>query len=569
MEKKVTFYTPNDVYGDFKPRDDIKYESKKAYEKGICYETVCINGREVEGENGGTVSIYGKYAYIPEEEANRPAVIIIPDTTGGTSKKMLEFFVKSGYNVFSFDYAGDNGDEYSGYTGYPSAIQYAEFLNKDNGFYKLSPDADGRRTCWYEWCCVARYAVSFVVSKKPHRGKIGVLGIKTGADIMWHLIATDERLTCAVALFGAGWRAYKGKLKYAPAEHEPMTDEQIRYIACVDSHSFAPYCKCPVALFTTTNSAMFDADRAHDTIRRVNPEVDSFFCLSPRMKEVVDFNCMRNVEIYFSNYLNGRRVQMASEPKIDFEQSEKEKDAVEILVTTSDELKPVGVDIYVCEGELDPSKRNWIKLKYVSRGENSVFSGKYRLINGGGILFAFAVVVYRNGITVSTAITSRKCPETAVIKTNLLYKNTQGEGDFTFCADDASTLDGAMYFRRSPIELVIGPMGITGISSSSGLTTYKVGEKCVDIGRHSIFELDLYCREQIVFLVRLYVSVNGEQQTYYNYTPVNNGEVWQNIIMNIKDFKNVDGLPIPENITLECIDFSADGFFAINNVLLI
>ncbi|MBP5307534.1 MAG: hypothetical protein J6Z34_00165, partial [Clostridia bacterium] len=521
---------------------------------------VFFNGRDT---GDGRVLIYGVLARHLDGKPHN-AILVIPDCEGELDMELLTFYARLGYDVLMFDYAGER-EGMENRTSYPSAVKYANYIYSENCFNTVSESA--RETCWYEWCCVARYAVNFLVTRLGSK-KIGVLGIKTGAEIMWHLVSCDERVTCAVALFGAGWRAYKNVRKYAPPAGEvKLSDERIRFIAGIDAHSFAPYCRCPVALFTSTNSAEYDADRAHDTLRRVNSDVDAFFCLSPRMGEAVDLNCVRNIELFFGIYLNGQRVQMASEPELKIKV---EGESIELEVDTNAALKPRNVDIYVCEGETEPARRNWVKLDGVVKKGDSVFSAEYSLINGGGILFAFAVVDYRNGITVSTPITSGKCPETAVIKTNLIYSNTQGAGDFTYGVTDRSLLAGAMYCRRSPIELVRGPMGITGISSSKGLLTYKVSERCVDIRPDSIFKLDLYCDTEITLAVRLRADIGTPFETVYNnYTSVPRGEVWQNVVLSIKDFKTDDGMPLSEDAVIGSINFSADGFFAINNVLLI
>ncbi len=285
------------------------------------------------------------------------------------------------------------------------------------------------------------------------------------------------------------------------------------------------------------------------------------------MQEAVDFNCSRNIELFFAIYLNGSRVQMATEPVLTFTDQGRK---VTIDVKTDEALRPRNVDIYVCESQITPSKRNWIKMKGVEKLGESEFRSTYSLVNGGEILFVFAVVDYRNGITVSTPITAHKCPKTQIVKTNLLYKNTHGEGDFTYQVNEKTLLGGAMCYTLSPITLIKGPMGISGISSSEGLLTFKVGENCVDIRRDSIFELDLYCNTEITLKVTMYVGVEGGDTVGYSvYASVTKGEVWQNVILSIKDFKTADGKSLPENFKPEYLVFSADGFFAINNVLLI
>ncbi len=557
------------LYSDFKPdlplRDSVLSDEKVG---DVVYNEVYFNGRQT-GE--GRVLIYGIYAHHMDGKKHN-AILIIPDYNSEPDINIINIYARLGYDVLMFDYKGESSSA-ENYTHYPSDVKYANlkysFVEGNNRMHNIDYlnrcDVDARSTCWYEWCCVARYAVSYLKSR-IETNKIGVLGIKSGAEIMWHLTASESRINCAVALFGAGWRSYKNIRKYS-TDHFEVDDERMRFVAGVDSHAFAPYCRCPVALFTSSNCAEFDADRAHDTILRVNKKVDSFFCLAPRMSEAVNINCTRNIELFFGVYLNGQRIQIASEPIINMSV---EGEKIKLKVQTPSEPRAKNVDIYVCENQIVPSRRNWIKLEGVVKQSDTEFSAEYSLINGGEVLFTFAVVEYRNGITVSTPITFKKCPKTAVIKTNLLYSNAQGVGDFMFNVSPADVIADSLFYRRSPLEMVRGPMGINGISGRTGLITFKPNEKCVDIKSDSIFKLDVYCKQEITLGIIL-VSAAGtdEEQRFNYYEKVPKGEVWQNIVVALKDFKTKDGRQITEPDSIDYFLFSAEGFFAINNVLLI
>lgn len=553
-------FTPTTLYADFQPnlplRDTVVSDEKVG---DIIYREVYFNGRQT---NEGRVLIYGIYA-CHDDGKKHNAILIIPDMNDDPDIKLINMYVHLGYDVLTFDYRGE-ADGAENYTNYPSDIKFANVKYAERHIDHA--DVSARETCWYEWTCVARYAVSFLCSRLE-TNKIGVLGIKSGSDIMWHLISTDGRVNCAVGLFGAGWRSYRKIRKYAQDEKFEIDDERIRFIAGVEAHAYAPYAKCPVALFVPTNCPEYDADRAHDTIRRVNKKVDCFFCLSPRMASAVNINCTRNIELFFGVYLNGQRIQIAQEPSIKLTVS---GESVTVEVETPLELKPRVVDIYVCENQIVPSRRNWVKLGEPTKLADNLFRDSYSLVNGGEMLFAFAVIEYRNGITVSTPITSKKCLKTQIIKTNLLYSSARGDDDFTFGVDGDDVIAGAVYYKRSPIELVRGPMGIVGISSRSGLDTYRLNENRVEIKRDSIFKLDVYCKEAITLSVSLVTEVGCEREKIYrSETDVPSGEVWQTINLSLKDFKTKDGMTVQDLDLIDKISFSANGFFAINNVLII
>jgi len=557
--KRQPLYTPATLYADFQPnlplRDSIVSDERIG---DVIYNEVYFNGRET---GDGRVLVYGIYAYHADGKRHN-AILIIPDYRSSIDINVINLYVHLGYNVLMFDYKGECDGE--NFTHYPSKIKYAN-VSVLNGNVDAVP-TNAKETCWYEWTCVASYAVSFLKTRLE-TNKIGVLGIKSGAEIMWHLVSHEQRITCAVALFGAGWRSYKGLYKYDGNTDFNVDDERIRFLAGIDSHAYAPYCKCPVALFTATNSGEYDADRAHDTIRRVNDKVDSFFCLSPRMSYAININCMRNIELFFGIYLNGQRILKLTEPTVKISIT---GERVELKVNVDADGKPKSVEVYVCENQTVPAKRNWVKLENVEKKSDEVFTADYTLINGGETVFAMAVVEYRNGITVSSPITAKKCPKTAVIKTNLIYSSEKVYNDFTNKFERSELVADAMFFRRNPVETVKGPMGINGVTAKNGLVTYKVNEKCVDIKADSIFVLDIYSRDNITFKVTVYTGCGETDETEYTMeVDVPKGEVWQQVMLGIKDLKTKDGMTINDCGKIDKIGFSANGFFVINNVLLI
>ena len=91
-------------------------------------------------------------------------------------------------------------------------------------------DESARETCWYEWVAVARYALTFLIEQNPSVSKIGVIGIKNGANIAWQLAAVDDRVKCAVVMFGAGWSAYKGINKFSDSDIVMNEERRLRAI---------------------------------------------------------------------------------------------------------------------------------------------------------------------------------------------------------------------------------------------------------------------------------------------------------------------------------------------------
>ncbi len=553
-----TIYTPLTLYSGFSPdlplRDSVVSDERVG---DVVYNEVYFNGRETAE---GRVLIYGILARHCDGRKHS-AILIIPDYEEEPSIHLVNLYVRLGYDVLMIDYKGET-DKSDNYTNYPSDIKYANLKHAGPYFDRVPKTA--RETCRYEWTCVAAYAVTFLKARLE-TNKIGVLGVKYGAEIMWHLISWDTRISCAVALFGGGWRSYSGVGKYTDETFGEVDEERIRFIAGVDSHSFVPYCKCPIAYFTSTNSSEYDADIAHDTIRRVNPKMPTLFCLSPRMRNALDINCTRNSELFFGTYLSGQRIIKPSDPSISVKPH---NGGVRVELSIGNEVKPRNVSVYLCENQPVASWRNWVSLN--SFVENDKYYADYSLVNGGELVLVFAIVEYRNGMTVSTGIIPYKCPKCDIIKTNLIYTNAEGAGDFVCGTDSRDMISNVLYFKRSPIMVMRGPTAINGVTSKSGLVSYKPNEKCVQVKLDSIFKLDVYCDSPITLVATIGVSIGKEnEQTYTNSVEVPKGEVWQNVVLYVKDFKTADGMLITDFDEIVCIGFKSEGFFAINNVLFL
>ena len=54
-----------------------------------------------------------------------------------------------------------------------------------------------KETCWYEWACIGKYAISYLKSRLEV-DKIALLGIKQGANVGWQMLYNEDRVSCFV-----------------------------------------------------------------------------------------------------------------------------------------------------------------------------------------------------------------------------------------------------------------------------------------------------------------------------------------------------------------------------------
>ena len=292
-------------FDDTLPLKDIVINSYKS--NSIKFSNVYFSGRKIDDFE--RVRIYGIFA----EPSSKPkgSILIIPDACDSIDREIVFHFAKQNYNVLCVDIKGENSQE-SNFTKYPKSIEYANFNQCSRTFEYC--DNSAKETCWYEWASVARYGVSFLKNKFP-KLKIGVLGIKNGANVGWMLAGTDKRVSACTFLYGAGWLAYKGIHKNSDEELS-MNDERYRFLAGIEAQTYAPYVECPLIYLGSTNSKNFDIERASDTLSRVSDQSKCWCYFNTIIKDCLDEHSLNTVDYFFNKFVGFDKVYMPFSPEI-------------------------------------------------------------------------------------------------------------------------------------------------------------------------------------------------------------------------------------------------------------
>ena len=561
--------TPSVIWKDFK--GDLPLKESKINEMtydGICYNEIYFSGRETAS---GRVRIYGLYAYPAGLAKNKKTggVLILPDFCDTVDLETVNHYAKQGYCVLMVDYRGES-ESVPNHTNYPAEIDYANYERAGENLFRVPHTA--KETCWYEWVAVSKYALSYLASK-PEVGKIGVIGIKQGGNVGWQLIANEPRVSCFVTLFGVGWQAYKGIFKYSGDDKElAMDDERYRYIGGVDAHAYAQYAACPILYLAGTNSPDFDCDRSTDTLARLKANVSATFNFAPRFCSVVDKKCDDDIALFFKKYLSGEGVvtdkfYLPAPSQINLAQGDDNR-SIFAEVIPEEPSKVQSISVFVSEGIIDPSKRNWTLAVPVKQEDNKRY---FKCALGGASEFAcaFAQVTYKNGATISSRITGKKIQSEQPFSNKLLYNSKSGTGDFTVLNETTSALGKIFFCEPRGVELVACANGIAGAHSVYGLLSYKVGEKRFTADARSIIKLDVYCEEFTRLTVTLAVDQGDGPEDFSATFMLKSSKVWQNVQISLGEFKSEKLLGIKDFSDMTALKFQAESRFAVNNILLI
>ena len=554
----TTFLTPKTLWENFSADAPLKISkiNEVRYDK-ITYGEYYFSGRDVKGES---VRIFGVYA-TPDEKKKYSAILYIPDVTDTLNFEMIREYAKRGYAVLAVDlYGVRSGIE--NYTSYPKKISYANYEMRGNRMDFVEETA--KDTSWYEWVCVERFAISFLKSQ-PNVDKIGVIGVKDGANIAWQIAATDDRIACSVMLFGAGWKAYASVPRYGDQSQEiPMNEERRRFIAAVEAHAYAQSVLCPVLFLSSTNNDKFDFDRSFDTLARIPDDIEYAFNYAPGFKEYLDAFCEKDVELFLKKHLNGVKVNFPKAPELIVEQ---DGTFFDITIKCEEQDKVSECKVFVNEGVISPSLRNWMSCKQKENCEGLNF--EYVISGNTSKIFAFAIVKYKTGVTVTSKLLYQNVTPSTTKKSGLVYTSTDGLDGITFYDKNATEKKSIFVNRDEFINLVKGADDIYGAYSHCGLISYRFGEPSWRIDERSILKMDFYTKEFCVLrLVFMQKNASGTQEYIYT-TEVKAGSIWQNLIVKIGEFKSAEGMSIRKYDDIYALRIESDGKYAVNNILLI
>ncbi len=549
-----TILTPITLWNSFDDTLALKEVKLNSFTlQNATYTNVYFSGRQV-GAN--RVRIYG--LFVEQKCKSKGSILVLSDVADKIDGELVNHFVSQGYDVLAVDLRGENGGD-GEYTKYPEEISYANYIKRGDTFehaYNLA-----NQTCWYEWTAVARYAVSYLKSKKPN-GKVGVIANRYSANVLWQLSATDKRVDCAIFLFGAGWLAYKGVNKYEEVKKGiELDEERYRFIAGIEAQSYATYVTCPVLFLGATNSDNFDAERSIETLLRLPNQDTTWFNFITIAKDVLDENCLKDVDLFFAKFIAKESVTLPKTPTIEIDCDEED------IIYTVDYYGKNAVDVVhvlSSSNTYNTNDRVWYNVT-----PTITESGKYNFRRKayGNVDFeiAFAIVKYKNGFTISSKFSFKKLGIKSLSKTpSVLFSSFKQPANFI--VENVKTELMGNVFSSSLYAIKEGPFNIKGIYSSNTLTTYAVRKIADTIEESSFLKFDVASSFNDTLSVEIKL-LTGE--VYFKEVAIRGGDYWQNVQLFLSDFKDENAKGIREYDKIISISISSLGAFMINNFILL
>lgn len=549
-----TIYTPSNIFGDvdFGLDTEPVVISSSEY-MGFLFKEIYFAARDIGGKRPRG---YGVLAHSGALSA--PLLVIIGDYFHRTDNDIMAYYARRGYNVFMFDYSGEGFDK-TKYTFYPPEIDYANYSRAQRRLNFV--DEDARKTSYFEWAALARYAISAalnILENKPV--KIGLIGIGTGGNIAWMTASSDKRVTAMCSVFAAGWEAYKDKYKYGEINDLPdISEERARYLAGISAEAYAKFVGIPVMLLTASNNGFTHMERAYDTVARVTSN-HWYICVAANIR---DYIChFDNIGLFFDSFLLNNNQVMPKKPALQIEETEGK---VTLKVDCGGE-KVKDIKIYCSENQLNPETRAWFTYD-APNGE--IFP---ELHSDKGLLFAYANVTYQGGLTLSTNLCVKNKEELNLAKSdgkryNIIYNSAMGVDCFgVYCPQSGGLKD---LLHACEIRVKEGPEGIPGITAKN-LATYKIGAVGFKGEPDESFKFDVYSlKEQELKIIFKDTSELASGAGHFAVVKLKGGNIWQPVEIKKEDLKTKEGIALKGWENAAMVAFSAEDEFLINNILWI
>ena len=554
-----TILTPITLWKDFD--DTLPFNEEFLSEEpreGAVMRDVYILGRQT---GFGRVKIYGRY-YTPNGLESFPAVLIMFEAGFPCDEKLVMHFIRKGYGVLGIDYSGELGD--GRHTIYPRDIDHANFARAGRAMDYV--DETARETSWYEWTAVARYAARWL-KERPEVTAAGAVGLRTGGEILWK-IAPYAPIDCFISIGAAGWLAYRDIEKFSESRSGIFSEERHRFIAGLDSQSYAPHVKCPVMMLCAINDKKCNYDRVYDTFQQINPEVEKAILYSAHGNGLIGRHSFVNIDLFLDKFLKHHSVFL-SRP-VSFTASNENGDIkVRAAYDPMGEVAECG--IFYTENLSTYKARDWTRRLGDIRqmGKDNTFVFPLDVYEKSEKALVYTFVRYSNGFSVTSKIQEVALGDkhNGCRKSRILYTSEGGTigfaafrrraGSIADCFSDSDHID---------LELLPGYGGIAGVTTRTGIITYRVSEPRFEPPEGASFRFDAWSKKDAVLKVTFYSD--SEEETGFTETFfVSGGGKWKSFLSDANDYKSERGASLPAFLGTVSVVFQGEGDVLINNLL--
>lgn len=334
-----------------------------------------------------------------------PCLFIAQGWTGYPSE--YPSYNSAGWATFGFDYAGARPDALP-VTEYPvPQLAYGIHRSAQGGYtinttlQNGSQITDARQTSEYLWCAIMRRAFEYLVTQPEiNLSKIGMRGHSYGGTIAWSM-AQDTRLKAIVSWFGNGWTTYYRdkllwKYKLPETTYPAWLSGEKLYLNAIAPESEARYTKVPILLINGSADHHGGHDRVDDTFDKIPTGVPWDFSHDANKMHDVVIN-VGNELLWLNKYVLGTAITWPKRPS---SWLSKVSGTCQFNVQPDTSLAISSVEFWKAEVQPFNMDRVWSSVATTNDGRTWI--GSMPVTDNSKYLFAYANIIYTNGVVTST-----------------------------------------------------------------------------------------------------------------------------------------------------------------------
>ena len=153
---------------------------------------------------------------------------------------------------------------------------------------------------------------------------------------------------------------------------------------------------------------------------------------------------------------------------------------------------------------------------------------------------------------------------------NILYTSRELLLDTQFASANQEKIESAIdVLGQAQINVDVGPMKMLGLTGKGGVMTFNVCIDKIKNDTNATLMFDAYLSNSGEIRVKLIADYFGERIEYIALAKIVAQGIWQNIKLEIYNFKTETGLTLKSYEDIEVVEFDAQEDYLINNVLWI
>lgn len=326
----------------------------------------------------------------PEKGKRLPGVLHIHGGGQTASPEWVRYWARRGYVAVSFDFCGPLPGR-AEFTDW-GPIPHANMAQAAGGF-QVRPTP--RESSWYHWAVASRRALTLLARHpRVNPKRLGIFGVSVGGTLCWLVAATDPRVRTAVPIYGCGYNHDDRNLRWG---FGPLSPDLRIYKAVLSPEAHAPAVRCPVLFLSATNDFHGPLDYSFDTLRAVRGPARQAF--TPRYNHHLEPEQGGDLPRWMAWQLRGE-ASFPATPELRLALNPDGDPAGLIRPDRQDEVTRVDV-LYSLRDRL-PQARFWRRVEATRTGRE--WRAALPVMDPGDLLFAFANVTYRSGVSLSSTL---------------------------------------------------------------------------------------------------------------------------------------------------------------------